>query len=398
MLKNMLGFYRCSSAPRACRLVFPLSIVLAGGGVQAQPAPEYETGGHRINVARNQAVVGGLVAPGGVEPIAFSLVSGSLPVGLSLNQDGSIVGTSIASGEHAFRARVEDANADSGEADFVLTVNPPSLQGSVQAHSFVSPSTGLEVPFSLYLPAGYAVGGSRYPVVYHLHGIGGAHNGGQVNTLPRSFEAAHVHGLIRDAIIVFPDGFVDSFWADGIGGDKPAETHLVSDLVSHVDANYRTLAEARFRVASGFSMGGFGAAKLATKFPDRFATGVIYDGAMLPWEAVQSMHPVQAEQVFGNSAATFDLYSPYFWVEQNAGPLSGPTRLRSAVGALVTRNEGWSAAVSAAQVGMDEVATGLPHSLGPLLDAQGANMWIFIESRWESLSNPLFLDGFEGPF
>ncbi len=373
-----------------------LAILLLGMSFAgfAQPIPEFATGGQRINVARGAVPVSGLVASGASGASVFGIASGALPPGISLQTDGRITGTSTVSGEYRFRVRATDSAGDSDEAELVIVVNPQALQGAVQGRMFTSPSTGLSVPFTLYLPAGYANGTVRYPVVYHLHGLNGAHNGGQANTVPRSFEAARAHGLIRDAIIVFPDGFGDSFWADSVDGSKPAETHLAQDLVEHIDSTYRTLESGRFRVASGYSMGGFGAAKLATKFPDLFATGVIYDGAMLTWTRMQNAHPLQATEIFGDSEEIFDAYSPWFWLDQNADALFGPVRLRDAVGALRNYNAAWRDAVLAANVAIDFVETGLPHQVRPLLDAQGANMWIFIESRWASAA-PIFADDFE---
>jgi endo-1,4-beta-xylanase len=70
--------------------------------------------------------------------------------------------------------------------------------------------------------------------------------------VPQSFENAAAQNLIGPVIIVFPDGYSDSFWADSIGGDKPAETDVVRQLVPHVDATFRTIADVRSRVMQGF--------------------------------------------------------------------------------------------------------------------------------------------------
>lgn len=371
-----------------------LLAAIPAGAATAQPQPEYATGGHRVNVARNAPVGSRLVAAGVPAPVSFALVAGALPPGIELDATGAFHGASAASGDHGFRIRATAMGGATGEADFVITVNPAALLGTVQSREFVSPSTGLVVPFTIYLPPGYVAGNARYPVVYHLHGIGGGHQGGHVNTLPRSLEAARLSGLIRPMILVFPDGFGDTFWADSTTSAKPAETHLVTDLVPHIDSQYRTIADARFRIASGYSMGGFGAAKLATKFPDRFATGVIYDGALLTWTQIQLRHPQQAAEIFAGSAAIFDAYSPWRWLADNAAALAGPVRLRDAVGALVNENRAWRTAVLEAGVAVDVVETGLSHQLGPILDAQGANTWMFIETRLAA-ADRIFANGWD---
>src|SRR5512145_2376865 len=92
--------------------------------------------------------------------------------------------------------------------------NAHALDGTVQTVTFTGPVTGQPITFSIYLPAGYATGTNRLPVVYHLHGLGGSHSGGHISTVPPSHEAAVAAGLIEPCIIVFPDGYRDSFWAD----------------------------------------------------------------------------------------------------------------------------------------------------------------------------------------
>lgn len=47
-----------------------------------------------------------------------------------------------------------------------------ALQGRVESRTFTGPITGKTLRYSIYLPQGYDAGTARYPVVYHLHGIG----------------------------------------------------------------------------------------------------------------------------------------------------------------------------------------------------------------------------------
>lgn len=265
---------------------------------------------------------------------------------------------------------------------FLMTSLAMALNGTVQVINFTGPITGNPVTFSLYLPPGYAAATNRYPVVIHLHGIGGSHGGAQTNLVPASHEAAVSAGLIQPCIIVFPNGYTDSFWADSVNSPKPAETNVRSEIIPYLDANYRTIATRNRRVIQGFSMGGFGAAKFATKFPDLFCAAVIYDGAMLNWTQVQERHSVQAAEIFNNSAATFDLFSPWYWLSQNASSLRNSVPFRDFVGALLSENRAWRDALTGESIVSDYVETGLPHSLGPLLDAQGSNSWAFISSAF----------------
>jgi S-formylglutathione hydrolase FrmB len=150
----------------------------------------------------------------------------------------------------------------------LLTAVPAfALDGTlVTPVTIVGPVTGQTIQFSVYLPPGYAAGSDRYPVVYHLHGLGGAHNiPNQLNTVSQA-------------------------WADSHDGARRIETHVVREVLPYVDATWRTLPGRAFRAVQGFSMGGFGAAKMAAKFPDLFCAAVVYDGAMVTWPVVRQFH------------------------------------------------------------------------------------------------------------
>ena len=81
-----------------------------------------------VGVAYSQA----LAATGGITPYTWSVISGSLPAGLSLNTaTGVISGTPTAAGSSSFTVRVSDANATTANRSLTLTINaalppPPS--------------------------------------------------------------------------------------------------------------------------------------------------------------------------------------------------------------------------------------------------------------------------------
>ena len=136
-------------------------------------------------------------------------------------------------------------------------------------------------------------------------------------------------------------------------------------------------------------MGGFGAAKFATKFPEAFSVCVIYDGAMLTWVQIQQRHAAQAAEIFNNSAATFDQYSPWFWLAQNAVALRVHVPFRDSQGALDKENRAWRDALTAQAVPQDYVETSCGHVLGCLTDSQGTNSWAFIANAFAATTNSL---------
>jgi enterochelin esterase-like enzyme len=122
-----------------------------------------------------------------------------------------------------------------------------------------------ERPVITYLPPSYDTDGERrYPVIYLLHGGGGA---------PRSFIEGNYSGMnirttmnnlitvnvIREMIVVMPDI------------STPYRDFIMEDVIPYVDATYRTLASREHRGIAGHSRGGCASFILATDHPDMFA-------------------------------------------------------------------------------------------------------------------------------
>jgi S-formylglutathione hydrolase FrmB len=133
---------------------------------------------------------------------------------------------------------------------------------------------------AVYLPPDYDRGTARYPVLYLLHGIGGGFTDWTKHWNIRGSMDAVIRGGAQPFIVVMPNG------ANRLGGgfylDSPVsgnwETYLVRELVPAIDRDFRTAATRESRGIAGHSMGGFGAIRLAMRFPELF--GVMY--AMSP--------------------------------------------------------------------------------------------------------------------
>lgn len=241
--------------------------------------------------------------------------------------------------------------------------------------------TGAEMRFNIYLPPGYSTSVRRYPVVYYLHGIGGSETGQHLTRIPPVFEAGVQQGLVRPAIIVFPGGYSDAFWADSIGGDKPAESMVIQDLIPYIDANYRTVARPDFRVIIGYSMGGFGAVKFFTKFPELFTCCVEFDGAIMYWEQLVQRHPALAESIFGNSSAYFDQFSPWTWPVAHAGVIGPSVRIKMMTGLLVDYGRAYRDHLASVGISVEYSETACSHDLACILAAEGPASVAFIESH-----------------
>jgi S-formylglutathione hydrolase len=153
-----------------------------------------------------------------------------------------------------------------------IKVHGKSLEGNLEGDS---PDRDV----SVYLPPSYKKQTHRrYPVIYLLHGyldsddnwFGAKHV--FVNA-PTAIDAALASGS-REMIVVMPNAhtiYFGSMYSNSVTtGDW--EDFIALDLVSYVDAHYRTIPNRMSRGLAGHSMGGYGTIRLAMKHPEVFST------------------------------------------------------------------------------------------------------------------------------
>lgn len=139
---------------------------------------------------------------------------------------------------------------------------PQSAPRALQSR-FWSQSLGRQMPFRIYLPPGYESDTSvEYPVLYMLHGLGGSNADWQNQGLFDAATAMISRGEIPPMIIVTPEG-ESGYWVDHYKNGPRYGSYISKDLVSFIDANYRTKAYGSARAIGGLSMGGHGALQLA---------------------------------------------------------------------------------------------------------------------------------------
>ena len=133
----------------------------------------------------------------------------------------------------------------------------------------------------VYLPPGYEESDRRFPTAYLLHPGGStaeqlvhpATDGERwLPPIEDVFDPVFGRMGVPPMIVVFPDG--NSRWGCGQWLDSPVtgnfEQYVVNDVVAFVDANHRTIPDARSRGVFGFSSGGFGSWNIASRNPDVF--------------------------------------------------------------------------------------------------------------------------------
>lgn len=126
----------------------------------------------------------------------------------------------------------------------------------------------------VFLPPSYNQDQNRrYPVVYALHGYFiGAEQWTHEIHVPQTVEGAFAQGA-QEMIVVLPDSktiFLGSMYS-GSQTTGDFERFIYHDLVSYIDAHYRTIPDRRSRGLVGHSMGGYGASRIGMKHPDVFS-------------------------------------------------------------------------------------------------------------------------------
>ncbi len=151
-----------------------------------------------------------------------------------------------------------------------IKIHGQSLEGNLEGDA-------VDRDVIVYLPPSYAKDKHRrYPVVYALHGysIGAEQWSHEIHT-PQTIEGGFAQGA-KEFIVVLPDSKTvhnGSMYSSSITtGDF--ENFIAHDVVSYIDAHYRTIPQRTSRGLVGHSMGGYGATRIGMKHADVF--GVLY--------------------------------------------------------------------------------------------------------------------------
>ncbi len=181
------------------------------------------------------------------------------------------------------------------------TVSAPTSEigkeSLVEEAIFHSPSLDRDMHYLVLLPRDYG-NGSRFPVLYLLHGLYGDYTNWDKRT------GLENYAKTMSVLIVMPDAN-DSWYTNSatVPRDK-FEDYITKDLISEIDAKYRTIREKRARAIAGLSMGGYGAVMLALRHPDLFGFAASLSGAFNAPRNLDHLRPefrVKLQQVFGDA-------------------------------------------------------------------------------------------------
>lgn len=284
-----------------------------------------------------------------------------------------------------------------------LWVTSPVTAPNVSQHLFQSAAVGGDVSYHVYLPDAYqAEPARRFPVLYWLHGSDSVLTG--IAPVSAAFDEAIDAGRIPPLIVVYANGLANGMWCDAASGLQPVESMLTADLIPEVDARFRTLPEARARLVEGFSMGGYGAARMALLHPDLFGAASMLGAGPLQLEFLvedPNLQPIEVRrrilaEVYGNSQAIFAAQSP--WQLAELHPPAPGYRLRQIVGTLdftLGRNRDFHTRLESLGISHQYIEVpGVGHSVPGILSVLGDAFWAFHRDALQQIDR-LGSDGFE---
>jgi S-formylglutathione hydrolase FrmB len=132
----------------------------------------------------------------------------------------------------------------------------------VKPATFSAPSLGRDVTYVVDLPASYASGERKYPVLYALHGLFESSGFWERRGLAAALQQAREKGEVPEFLVVIVDGG-NNFFVNGPAGKY--EDLVTKDLIEHVESTYRVVPGREGRALMGISMGGYAALRIALK-------------------------------------------------------------------------------------------------------------------------------------
>lgn len=156
---------------------------------------------------------------------------------------------------------------------------------TVEFKSFDSTALGIPERYSVFLPPSFSKNPERtYPVIYFLHGLNNDETSWTVDrygNIQNALDQMISSGKIPELIMVHPRGD-SSFYCNYMDGSRRYEDLITQELIAYMEKNYRAAKGRENRAIAGTSMGGYGALKIALKYPDRYAAVVGQSPILFP--------------------------------------------------------------------------------------------------------------------
>ena len=235
-------------------------------------------------------------------------------------------------------AQQRPEGADAGDPTGLPWVTPEVVAPRVSYHKFKSRAANTEVSYHLYTPPVYDQSTStRFPVLYWLHGTEGGVN--HIRPVARMFHFAIRDEGVPPMLVVFVNGLSKRLWTDSKDGRAPVETVFITELIPEIDKSLRTIASREGRILEGFSMGGYGAARIGLRHSQLFGgVSILAAGPLSPeFEGPRANGNPLREKILADvcdgDMAYFKATHPWAAAETQADALrKAGTVIRQAVG------------------------------------------------------------------
>ena len=120
-------------------------------------------------------------------------------------------------------------------------------------------------------------------------------DGAWMGSGPRLQDLRREH-MVGEFLVVAPDGW-DTFYINSRDGKTPYSDFFLREFIPFIEHTYRVRTERAARGITGFSMGGYGALRMAFAHPELFGSVSAHSGALMR----APPHGVSAGRVVGES-------------------------------------------------------------------------------------------------
>ena len=187
----------------------------------------------------------------------------------------------------------------------ILIIASSVYAGEIRTDSLYANALDRYWKMHIYHPGSvFAPPESGYPILFLLHGSGGAEDDWD-RAVPL-FDKMIADGNIAPFIGVAV-GTGTSWW---VNGREQFEKAYVRDLIPFIEANYPVTRSREGHALAGFSMGGYGALRYALEYPEYFSSTILLSPALYSEQPPEGSSAISS----GSFGKPFD---PELWKHRN---------------------------------------------------------------------------------
>jgi len=190
----------------------------------------------------------------------------------------------------------------------------PAVQAqNVTQYSFQSRYARDMVNYHVFMPTQLKTYTGPVPTLIWLHGSFSSLKG--IKPFAGYIQKAIDNRQIQPMAVVFPHGMNQSLWVDSKDGSVPMEQVLIKELIPDLKNHFNFRPDRVKPIISGFSMGGYGSARLYFKYPELFSAGIALAAGPLnenfeTTSGNRGQREVLLEEIFGGSMDYYRRVNP----------------------------------------------------------------------------------------